>query len=124
MGNKKDIRDLKFEEMLEDINAVKERMKERNIREENQIKLNEMNMFMDEIQNSLDEIENEYESLSESSEDEREKLKLKKMQTKNISVKRRPKERIGKSIVDSIKKELVVEDTKERSLNIKDEIPI
>ena len=125
--SKKDIRDLKFEEMLEDINAVKERMRNRNLQVENKAKMEEMNMFMDEIQNSLDELERDNPSSDTSDEDvvaykrELEARRKKKKKRKSQSIvdnirKELVNEYVGEkpSIVDSIKKELLTDNTKEK----------
>ena len=125
--SKKDIRDLKFEEMLEDINAVKERMRHRNLQDENKAKMEEMNMFMDEIQNSLDELERDNPPSDTSDEDmiaykrELEARRKKKKKRKSQSIvdnirKELVNEYVSEkpSIVDSIKKELLTDNTKEK----------
>jgi len=55
---RKHFQDIKYEELLEDIQAVKERMKERNIVKESEERNEEMKLFMAEMQGYLTEKEN------------------------------------------------------------------
>lgn len=55
---KKPFQDIKYKELLEDIQAVKERMRERNIEKESEERNEEMKLFMKEIQGYLKEKEN------------------------------------------------------------------
>ena len=99
---KKGIHDLKFSEMLNDINSVKERMKERDINRENENKMQEMNRFMDEIQDSLRGIDDEM--IIEKKDEE----KPRKARKKSSKTKSQEKDKAGKrELIQNIKSELL-----------------
>ena len=98
---RREFQDLKYKEMLEDINAVKQRMAERDIRLENDKKMDEMNKFMDEIKSSLQQIENE-----ESEEESVAKIPIKT--TTKKPVKKNSNKNLAKrsAIIQTLKNEL------------------
>lgn len=69
---KKHYQDIKYEELLEDIQAVKERMKERNIFRESEDKNKEMSQFIAEMQDYLIEKEESKNDIEDEWEDEKE----------------------------------------------------
>ena len=98
---KKGIQDLKFDELLNDINSVKERMKERDINRENETKMEEMNKFMDEIKDSLRKIEDE--------EADQEVIVQQPKKLKKKTSKGKPSEKVieKKELIQNIKNELL-----------------
>lgn len=108
--------DLKYNELMEDINAVKERLKDRNLKQENESKMNEMNRFMDEIKSSLGKIENE-DSDSEEDKPKPKAIKKKQPSTPNIQKKSDKSE-----LIRNLKNELLLEKQKHSKSNNSNEI--
>ena len=102
---------LKYDEILEDINAVKQRLKERNINLENEEKMEEMNRFMEEIKQSLREIENEDTEDLEIIKPTNKRIKKKSEPKKNTDVKKSERS----ALIQNLKRELFIE--KQRKTN-------
>ena len=102
---KKGYQELKYDELLEDINAVKQRLKERNINLENEEKMEEMNRFMEEIKQSLREIENEDTEDLEIIKPTNKRIKKKSEPKKNTDVKKSERS----ALIQNLKKELFIE---------------